>query len=100
MQSFFIFAVNRNFINYSVMEHLNVERIYREIMLLSVTDRAKLYRRIKSEFYKDDETAAHTTAGKSLTHAQYIEEINIGLRQIENDEVLTDDELQKEIDTW
>ncbi|MDR1918732.1 MAG: hypothetical protein LBQ65_03680 [Tannerellaceae bacterium] len=62
------------------MEHLNVAEIYCED--------------------KDSEIVAYTTAGKSLTRAQYIEEINIGLRQIENGELLTDDELQKEIDTW
>jgi predicted transcriptional regulator len=63
------------------MEHLKVEKI-------------------KSEFHKDSEIVAYTTAGKSLTREQYIEEINIGLRQIENGELLTDDELQKEVDTW
>jgi len=35
-----------------------------------------------------------------LTCSEYIEEINIGLRQIESGDVLTDEELQKEIDTW
>ncbi len=46
------------------------------------------------------EIVAYTTAGQPLTKDEYIEEINIGLRQIEKGEMITDDELQKEIDTW
>lgn len=82
------------------MERLNVESIYKEIVLLSDTDRDRLYNRIKNEFYKDKKIVAYKTTGEPLTRSQYIERINIGLQQIENGEVLTMDELQKEIDTW
>jgi hypothetical protein len=59
------------------MEHLNVERIY-----------------------EDNEIVAYTTTRKPLTRSQYIKNINIGIEQCKNGDVLTLDELQKEIDTW
>ena len=82
------------------MKHLSLDNIYNEIMLLPDSDRNKLYNRMKKEFYQDNEIIAYTTAGKPLTKSEYIEQINIGLRQIENGEMITDDELQKEIETW
>ena len=77
-----------------------MENIYSDIMLLSRVDRQKLYRRMQKELYQDNEIVAYTTAGMSLTRKQYIEQINIGLRQIENGELITDEELEKEIATW
>jgi len=77
-----------------------LENIYSDIMLLSRVDRQKLYRRMQKELYQDNEIVAYTTAGMSLTRKQYIEQINIGLRQIENGELITDEELEKEIATW
>jgi hypothetical protein len=82
------------------MKYTSLENIYNEIMLLPDTDRQKLYNRMKKEFYQDNEIVAYTTGGKSLTRNEYIEQINIDLRQIENDEMITDDELHKEIETW
>ena len=82
------------------MNHASLDNIYNEIMLLSDSDRYKLYNRMKKEFYQDSEIVAYTTAGKPLTKSEYIEQINIGLKQIENGEIITDDELQKEIETW
>ena len=82
------------------MEHQNLDNIYNEIMLLSDTDRDKLYNRMKNEFYRDKELATYTTSGKPLTEKEYIEQINVGLRQIENGEMITDKELLKEIETW
>ena len=55
---------------------------------------------MKNEFHKGNEIVAYSTSGKPLTKNEYIEQINIGLRQIENGEMITDDELQKEIETW
>jgi len=82
------------------MKYTSLENIYNEIVLLSDTDRQKLYDRMKNEFYYDNEIVAYTTTGKPLTKNEYIEQINIGLRQAENGELITDDELQKEIETW
>ena len=82
------------------MKHTSLDTIYNEIMLLSGIDRKKLYERMKKDFYHDSDIVACTTTGKPLTESEYIEQINIGLRQIENGEIITDDELQKEIETW
>ena len=83
------------------MEHLNVDSIYQEIMFLTEIDKEKLYRRMQEELYDDSKKiVAYTTLGKPLTYSEYIKEVNIGLRQIENGETLTDNELQKEIDSW
>jgi len=82
------------------MKHTNLDNVYNELMLLSDTDRKKLYERMKKELYQDSDIVAYTTAGKPLTHSEYIEQINFGLRQIENGEMITDEELQKEIETW
>ncbi|MCL1932995.1 MAG: hypothetical protein FWF53_04165 [Candidatus Azobacteroides sp.] len=82
------------------MKHINVESIYREIILLSDAERNKLYNRIRRDFYQNDEIVAYTARGKPMTKNEYIEQINLGLKQIENGEVITDEELQKEIETW
>ena len=82
------------------MKHASLDNLYNEIILLSDIDRKKLYERMKSEFYQDNEIIAFTTAGKPLTKNEYIEQINIGLRQIQNGEMITNEELQKEIETW
>jgi len=82
------------------MKHACVESLYNEIILLSDADRYSLFSRIKEEFYQNAEIVAYTTDGIPLTKREYIEQINIGLKQIENGELITDDELQKEIETW
>ena len=82
------------------MQHSSLENIYNEIMLLSDTDRYKLYNRMKKEFYHNSEIIAYTTDGKPLNKSEYIEQINIGLTQIESGEMITDDRLEAEIRTW
>ena len=82
------------------MRHVSLENIYNDIMLLSNSDRDKLYNRMKEEFYHNSEIIAYTTDGKPLNTREYIEQINIGLKQIETGEVITDDELEAEIKTW
>ena len=77
-----------------------VDRLYNEIMLLSVSNKDRLYDRIRQDLYRDNEIVAYSTAGKPLTKNEYVEQIKIGLKQIVNGEVITDDELQKEIETW
>ena len=82
------------------MEQFSVDRIYRDIVLLSTIERDRLNNRLKNDYYRDNETVAYTTAGKPLTKTEYIAQINIGLKQIEDGDVITDEELQKEIATW
>ena len=82
------------------MNPITVDSIYNDIMLLPTANRYELYDRIKKEFHYENEIIAYTTAGKPLMKNEYIEQINIGLRQIERGEIITDDELQREIETW
>jgi len=77
-----------------------VDRLYDEIMLLSVSSKDILYDRIRKDLYPENEIVAYSTAGKPLTKNEYVEQIKIGLTQIANGEVITDDELQREIETW
>jgi hypothetical protein len=82
------------------MARSTVDRLYDEIMLLSVSNKDILYDRIRKDLYHDNEIVAYSTAGKPLTRNQYVEQIKIGLKQIANGEVITDNELQREIETW
>ena len=82
------------------MKNISAEGIYKEIILLSDHERDKLYHRMKRDFYPNGEIVAYSTTGKPLTKSEYIEQINIGIRQIENGEFITDEELQREIETW
>lgn len=77
-----------------------IDRLYNEIMLLSDSNKYVLYDRIKEELYHDREVVAYSAAGKPLTRYEYVEQISIGLNQIKNGEVITDYELQREIETW
>lgn len=63
------------------MKHLSVERIYREIELLSVSDRDKLFALIKRAFYQDGEIIAYSTDWKALTHEQYRKHVKAGINQ-------------------
>ena len=61
-----------------------VDRLYNEIMLLSVSNKDMLYNRIREDFTRDSEIVAYSTAGKPITKNEYIEQIKVGLRQIAN----------------
>ena len=63
------------------MKHASIENVYSEIMLLSESDRYKLYNKMKQEFYQDGEIVAYTTAGESLTYEQYRKRVNAGIEQ-------------------
>ena len=63
------------------MQHINLENIYREIILLPNTERDKLYDRIKRDFYQDSEIVAYTTNGEALTIDQYKKRVNKGINQ-------------------
>ena len=82
------------------MEYLTVDRIYNEIMLLSNADRQILYARIQKDFHKKDEIIAFSTYGKPLTQKQYVEKIEKAIAEADRGELITDNELQKEIETW
>ena len=86
------------------MKQTSMENIYNDILLLSDSDRYKLYNRIKKEFYqdraRDKEIVAYTTAGKPLSKKQYIEKIEKAIAEADRNELITDDELEKEIVTW
>ena len=46
------------------------------------------------------EVVAYTVQGNHLTQDQYLQEINIALRQIEQGKTIADEDLQKEIEAW
>ena len=83
------------------MEHTsNIDSIYNDIEHLSVKDRDTLYSRIKRNFYQDKEIVAYTTDGKPLTEQQYIEYIKISIAEAERGELISHEDLIKEIATW
>ena len=82
------------------MKHASLENIYNEIVLLSDSDRYKLYNRMKKEFYQDREIVAYTTAGEPLSRKQYVEKIERAIAEADRNELITDEELEKEILTW
>ena len=82
------------------MKQASWENVYSDIMLLSDADRYKLYNQMKQKFYQESEIMAYTTFHKPLTKSEYIEQINNGLKQIENGEMIADDDLKKEIEAW
>ena len=82
------------------MEHLTVDNIYNEIMLLSNTDKQILYTRMQKEFQKKDEIIAFSTYGKPLTQKQYVEKIEKAIAEADRGMLITNYELQKEIETW
>jgi hypothetical protein len=82
------------------MKQINLDNIYRDIMLLSDFDKNRLYERMKAEIFQNSEIVAYTTSGKPLTKKEYIEQVNMGLRYIENGEMISDEVLEKEIELW
>ena len=79
------------------MEHLNVEHIYGEIMLLSDSDRSKLYHRIKSELYQSNKSTVYTTSGEPLTHEQYKQRVDAGIEQCREGKSSSLEDLSKEL---
>jgi hypothetical protein len=82
------------------MEQANIESLYQEIMLLSEIDKSKLYLRMQKALYNNQEIIAYTTTGKPLNTKQYIEKIGNAIAQANRGELITDEELQKEMETW
>jgi len=82
------------------MRQASWESVYSDVVLLSEADRYKLYNQMRQRFYQEEKIVAYTTLHKPLTKSEYIEQINKGLRQIENGEMIADDDLRKEIEAW
>jgi len=82
------------------MQHASLDNIYNEIMLLSDSDKERLYQRMQKELRGSQNIVAYTTAGQPLTEKQYIAKIERAIEQADRGELITDDELQKEIETW
>jgi len=82
------------------MQHTSIDNIYSQIMLLSNIDKERLYRRMQNELNENQNIVAYTTAGQPLTEKQYIAKIEKAIEQADRGELITDDELQKEIETW
>ena len=82
------------------MQYASIENIYTQIMLLSDTDKVRLFRRMQKELHTTQNIVAYTTAGQSLTEKQYLAKIENAIKQADRGELITDEELQKEIETW
>jgi hypothetical protein len=70
-----------------------------EIPVLSTADSREQYHRIKQEFYRD-EVVAYSADRKPMTRAQYVEKIECAIAQADSGELVSDEELAKEIETW
>jgi len=82
------------------MQCTSIENIYTQIMLLSDMDKARLFRRMQKELHTTQNVVAYTTAGQPLTEEQYLAKIENAIKQADRGELITDEELQKEIETW
>jgi predicted transcriptional regulator len=82
------------------MPHVNIDNIYSQIQLLSDTDKERLYQRMQKELRENSNIVAYTTAGQPLTEKQYIAKIEKAIEQAKRGELITDEELQKEIEMW
>ena len=79
------------------MKHLNAESIYSQIILLSDSERDRLYNRMTSDFYPSKNIIAYTTNGDALTHEQYIMQVNAGIKQCLAGESISLEDLSKEL---
>ena len=79
------------------MKLASIDNIYSEIILLSDSDRDKLYDRIKRNFYQDTEIVAYTTDGKPLTREQYRNRVRAGIEQCMKEESISLENLSKEL---
>jgi hypothetical protein len=73
-----------------------MKNIIVEDVLLSEVKRKNPY--VHTHSYP--EIVAYTVQGNHLTQDQYLQEINIALRQIEQGKTIADEDLQKEMETW
>ena len=79
------------------MKQTSIDTIYNEIMLLSDSDRYKLFNRIKKDYYNNSEIVAITTDGKSLTLEQYRNRVQMGIKQCLRGESISLEDLSIEL---
>ena len=79
------------------MKHSSLDNIYNEIMLLSDSDRNKLYNRMKKEFYQNAEIVAYSSDGEALTREQYRKRVQAGIEQCKRGESISLEDLSKEL---
>ena len=79
------------------MNQVNIENIYSEIVLLSDTERDRLYNRIKNAFYDNFEIVAYTTNNEALTIEQYKKRVNQGIKQCLKGESISLEDLSDEL---
>ena len=82
------------------MDYLTVDSIFDKIMLLSNDEKQILFARMQKNFHKKEDIVAFSTYGKPLTQKQFVEKIEKAIAEAERGELITDEELQKEIETW
>jgi len=72
-----------------------------EDVLLSEVEQNGLYLQSRKKIKNNHlEIVAYTVQGNHLTQEQYLHEINLALRQIEQGKTITDEDLHKELETW
>jgi len=79
------------------MKQANLENVYNEVMLLSDTDRQKLYNRMQKELYQNNEIVAYTTNNEALTLEQYRKRVNAGIMQCMKGESIDLEELSNKL---
>ncbi|MCL2739415.1 MAG: hypothetical protein FWE30_08230 [Bacteroidales bacterium] len=82
------------------MKHTSIDTIYSQILLLSETDKERLYQRMQNELRAGQDVVAYSTVGKPLTQKQYIQKVTKAIEQANRGELITDEALQNEIETW
>ena len=82
------------------MQQASLNHVFRDIMLLSNTDRQELYYMMERELFQDNKIVAYTTTGKPLLQKQYVEKIERAIAEADRNELIADDDLEKEITTW
>jgi hypothetical protein len=79
------------------MKHASLDNIYSEIILLSDSDRYKLYNRMRKEFYHNVEIVAYTTEGEALNSEQYRKRVKAGIEQCIRGESISLEDFSKEL---
>jgi CRISPR/Cas system endoribonuclease Cas6 (RAMP superfamily) len=82
------------------MRQATLTNIYNDIMLLSDSDKKVLHGWIEKDVYHEKKVVAYTTTGQPLSRKQYIEKIEKAIAEADRNELITDEELEKEIATW
>jgi len=77
------------------MRQASWENVYSDVMLLSDTDRHKLYNQMKQRFYQEARIVAYATNGEALTVEQYRKRVNAGIEQCINGKSIDLEDLTK-----